>query len=399
LEPLEPYPGASRPWKCKCLKCGREVSPYYNRVKSGTGCGYCAGKIVEPSEAETVMRKANLEPLVPYPGARSHWKSKCLRCNRTVSPKYGDVRVGEGGCKFCGKKYVDPDEARTLMISKGLIPQVPYPGNSVGWKSLCAKCGKEIFPVYNTVNGRNSGCKYCKGVFVDVTDAEKLMRERNLIPLVPYPGASTGWKSKCTICGKVVSPQYGAIVQGQGSCKYCSRKVVDPDDAVEIMLQNNLQPLEPYTRSDGPWKCKCLKCGKTVTPAYVAVHGGQGGCKYCASRGIDYSAPAFIYVVTSQELGAHKIGIGNDKTKNNRIREHQRHGWKVYKSLKASSGDDAEKIEKMVLAWLRNDLKLAAYLLPEQMPQGGYSETVDAAEIEPYTIWEKVEECYKRLYK
>ncbi|MEI6039196.1 MAG: GIY-YIG nuclease family protein [Actinomycetes bacterium] len=395
LEPLEPYPGASRPWKCKCLKCGREVLPYYNRVKSGTGCGYCAGKAVEPLEAEVVMRNANLEPLVPYPGARKHWKSKCMRCNRIVSPTYGDVRIGEGGCKYCGKKYVDPDEARALMISKGLIPQVPYPGSSVGWKSLCAKCGKEIFPVYNTVNGRDSGCKYCKGVFVDAADAEKLMRDRNLIPLVPYPGASTPWKCQCMVCGKKISPQYGAIVQGQGSCKYCSRKVVAPEDAVQVMLKNNLEPLEPYSRADEPWKCRCKKCGKTVTPSYVSVNGGQGGCKYCATRGIDYSASAFIYLMTNREKGAHKIGIGTDKTRDNRIHAHKRDGWEVYKSVSIPTAEEAEKIEYQVIKWLRDVKKLPPYLSKKEMKRGGFSETVDASEIDLSTIWAKIEELSK----
>lgn len=395
LQPLEDYPGANRPWKCECLTCGKTINPQYSRVKSGTGCAFCAGKMVSPEEAVEVMRSAQLEPMVPYPGSRAHWKSKCLRCNRIVSPTYGDVRIGDGGCKFCGKKYVDPNEASELMREKGFIPQVPYPGNGVGWHCKCAKCGRDVYPAYNTVNGRNSGCKYCKGVFVDEDDAVEFMLENNLEPLVPYPGASQPWKCKCLVCGKKVSPRYGGIVQGQGGCGYCSRSFVDPEDAIQVMLKNQLQPLEPYTRSDGPWKCKCLKCGRTVTPAYVAVNGGQGGCKYCASRGIDYAAPAFVYLITHVELGAHKVGIGNDKTRNNRLKEHAKDGWEIYKSMAFESGDKAEKIEQAVLKWLRIERNLPIYLISEQMPQGGYSETVDAAEIELSTIWAKVEEFSK----
>ncbi len=395
LQPLEDYPGANRPWKCECLTCRKTVKPQYSRVKSGTGCAFCAGKMVSPEEAIEVMRSAQLEPMVPYPGSRAHWKCKCLRCNRIVSPTYGDVRIGDGGCKFCGKKYVDPNEASELMREKGFIPQVPYPGNGVGWHCKCAKCGRDVYPAYNTVNGRNSGCKYCKGVSVDEDDAVEFMLKNNLEPLVPYPGASQPWKCKCLVCGKKVSPRYGGIVQGQGGCGYCSRSFVDPEDAVQVMLKNQLQPLEPYTRSDGPWKCKCLKCGRTVTPAYVAVNGGQGGCKYCASRGIDYAAPAFVYLITHVGLGAHKVGIGNDKTRNNRLKEHAKDGWEVYKSMAFESGDRAEEIEQAVLKWLRIDRNLPIYLISEQMPQGGYSETVDAVEIELSTIWAKVEEFSK----
>jgi recombinational DNA repair protein (RecF pathway) len=395
IEPLEPYPGAGRPWKSKCMKCGKVISPHFSRVKSGTGCVYCAGKKVTPKDAVAIMVAAQLQPLEPYPGAKTHWKSRCLRCNRTVSPTYGDVRLGEGGCKFCGKSYVDADEAHELMVSKGFIPQVPYPGNGKPWQCLCAKCGRKVYPHYNSVNGKNSGCKYCKGVFVDAKDAENLMRERNLLPLTPYPGASTPWKCQCMVCGKNVSPQYGAIVQGQGSCKYCSRKVVDPEDAVQVMLKNNLEPLEPYSRADGPWKCRCKKCGKNVTPTYVSVNGGQGGCKYCATSGIDYSASAFIYLMTNPEKGAHKIGIGTDKTRDNRIRAHKRDGWEVYKTLAIATAEEAEKIEYLVLKWLRDVKKLPPYLSKKDMRRGGYSETVEAAEIDLPTIWEKVEQMSK----
>jgi hypothetical protein len=390
FEPLVKYPGANAPWKCRCKVCKQIVTPHYASIKNGRGCGVCAGKVVIPSEALKIMKKAKLRPLEPYPGAKKHWKSECLRCKRIVAPTYGDVRLGEGGCKYCGKKFVDPTEAFNFMESNGLIPQVPYPGNSVGWHCLCKKCGKDIFPVYNTVKGRGTGCKYCKKVFVDAEDAEAVMRSNNLEPLVPYPGSKFPWKCRCTVCGKVVSPQHGAIKAGQGSCAYCSRKFVDPDDAVQIMRKNNLEPLEPYSRSDGPWRCKCMKCGKTVNPSYVSVNGGQGGCKYCAVRGIDYSAPAFIYLMTSEILGAHKIGIGTNKTKDNRIHAHKRDGWVLYKFMELETAEIAERIEFEVIKWLREVKKLPPFLGKREMRRGGYTETVEAEEIRLQTIWAKV---------
>ena len=53
---------------------------------------------------------------------------------------------------------------------------------------------------------------------------------------------------------------------------------------------------------------------------------------------------------------------------------------------------EAYEIEQAVLTWLRYDLDLQQYLLPEQMPQAGHTETVDASEIDLPTIWAKVEE-------
>jgi hypothetical protein len=57
--------------------------------------------------------------------------------------------------------------------------------------------------------------------------------------------------------------------------------------------------------------------------------------------------------------------------------------------------DEAYVLEQKVLEWLRQTRKLDVYLSEFEMPQGGYSETVDAAEIELVSIWAKVEELSK----
>jgi predicted GIY-YIG superfamily endonuclease len=105
---------------------------------------------------------------------------------------------------------------------------------------------------------------------------------------------------------------------------------------------------------------------------------------------LDYNEPAYLYLVTHQILGAHKIGIANDGTRVNRIREHQKYGWDLFKSISFESGDEAFQIEQQVLSWLRQKKGLGIYLSKEQLPQGGYSETVDATEINLPIIWAKV---------
>ena len=54
--------------------------------------------------------------------------------------------------------------------------------------------------------------------------------------------------------------------------------------------------------------------------------------------------------------------------------------------------EDAFQIEQKVLIWLRKTKGLEVYLSEFEMPQGGYTETVDASEIDLPTIWAKVEE-------
>jgi hypothetical protein len=41
--------------------------------------------------------------------------------------------------------------------------------------------------------------------------AKKVFRQNKLEPLVPFPGAKSGWKSKCLITGKVISPALSKV--------------------------------------------------------------------------------------------------------------------------------------------------------------------------------------------
>jgi len=58
LEPLGPFPGAARPWPCRCAACGRESQPRYATLSNGTTCRYCG---VE--RAKLLTRRACLRPL------------------------------------------------------------------------------------------------------------------------------------------------------------------------------------------------------------------------------------------------------------------------------------------------------------------------------------------------
>jgi hypothetical protein len=41
-EPLESYPGAHTPWRCRCNKCGNEITPTYSNARKFSPCRYCA---------------------------------------------------------------------------------------------------------------------------------------------------------------------------------------------------------------------------------------------------------------------------------------------------------------------------------------------------------------------
>jgi hypothetical protein len=99
--------------------------------------------------------------------------------------------------------------------------------------------------------------------------------------------------------------------------------------------------------------------------------------------------------MTNQALGAHKVGVGNYKTRNNRITEHKKTGWVLIQNMDFQTGDLAFQVEQETLLWLREVKKLGIYLSKAEMPQGGETETVDASEIDLPTVWAKVKQLSK----
>jgi hypothetical protein len=171
--------------------------------------------------------------------------------------------------------------------------------------------------------------------------------------------------------------------------------MVDPQDAISLFLENSLKPLVPYKSTDTKWKSECMKCKRIVYPTHHMVSQRSGGCKYCATLGMDFTLPAYIYLITHDELGSHKIGISGVHAKEDRIKDHAKNGWKLYKRKNFETADQTYEVEQEVLRWLREDRGLPPHLSLSEMPQRGWTETVDASEIDLPTIWAKVEELSK----
>lgn len=59
---------------------------------------------------------------------------------------------------------------------------------------------------------------------------------------------------------------------------------VNPDEAIALMLEAGVRPLEPYPGAKVGWKVECMTCGSEGRPWYSSVKNGTGGCNVCAKR-------------------------------------------------------------------------------------------------------------------
>jgi hypothetical protein len=397
LQPLIPYPGSNKPWKSIHTVCGEVIQPRYGHIRAGrTGCPVCAGVVpITQERAFEFFRGRGLEPQEPFQGPHHPWKSIHVDCGKKISPRWASVQQGQNGCKYCAGAAVDPADALKLFRKLGLKPVVPFPGAVNPWKSIHMECGREVSPRYSGLRAGQGPCRYCAGTYVDPDEATKLYRQRGLEPLVPYPGASTGWKSIHNICGRNVSPSYGYVKMGGVGCNFCAGlEPISKEAARKLFTSRGFKPLESYQNSKTPIRSIHKVCGKEVSPLYSSIRNG-GGCKYCSVGGINLLEPGFLYLMTNENLGAHKVGIGGFTSSSNRIEQHRKHGWELYKQLDFKTAEAAYEVEQNILLWLRGEIGLSQYLLLEQMPQGGHTETVDGSEIDLPTIWAKIQELSK----
>ncbi len=345
------------PWRCLCLTCNREVSPHYSSVRRGrNGCRFCGRKAVDPEDAESTMLSAGFKPLEPYSGSSKPWRCIHDRCKREVTPTYNKIQQGRKGCRFCGGGAIDPEDAEATMLSAGLEPLEPYPGSDKRWRCLHNRCKREVTSRYADIKKGGSGCQFClhKDKFIDPEDAMATMLIAGLEPLEPYPGSDKRWRCRCLTCNREVRPLYTSIQQGHRGCKPCADKDrrIDAKEAESTMLGAKLKPLEPYPGTLSHWRCLCLTCGREVSPRRSDIKRGGGGCASCAEYGFNPSKPGWLYFIESTERDMLQIGVTNDLRR--RLKEHARGGFnRVIQVTSYKIGQSAKDWESKILKYLR----------------------------------------------
>ena len=158
---LEPYPGAAKPWLVECLNCKKRFNSALGSLNSKARCRYCQKIAVDESELLERLEELNLKPLEKYKSAKTPWKCQCLVCNRVVQPTWSRIKSGRGHCAYCSQRRVDIPQALKFMKSISLKPIVEFPGNNKPWLCQCLVCKAEVTPRWSDLRRGQGGCSNC----------------------------------------------------------------------------------------------------------------------------------------------------------------------------------------------------------------------------------------------
>jgi hypothetical protein len=398
--------------KVKCKRCDTVFFGIYTVIsrESGRGCKNCA--LIASAEKFRLspdvllkrLAKSNLVLEGTYKNSKTTLQCRCLKCNKSFGIYPGSLSKGSG-CPTCNRAAAgllrrnEEKAAIQVMISVGQVePLEPYPGAGKRWKSQCINCAQIVFPTYSGINGRKQGgCKYCadkkRGIArrIPQEKAYALFLENGFIPVSgeKYLSAETQLKCKHS-CGATVSITYRRlkrnIAVGSGSCRPCGNKKYADSTRFSIEQIDKIyakQKLKLARRKYLGMRYKhptvCLTCGwKWETlPSKIAL---GHGCPSCAKSSFKPDMPGYLYLITHNDLNAHKVGIANlSKTKlADRFYHHQKQGWSLVARWNFESGSNAQNIEREILSKLRKEMGIPAYLSKDDMPFGGWTETMSA---------------------
>lgn len=404
--PGQSYKGSKRPIKVECKICGTASNflPSYLRARSTIvrGCKTCSNNKLKLDDAvlHRRFRDANLRPLEKITSGKKSVSYQCILCGYQGKCSATSLKNARG-CFKCGKKRgadkrkLGLAEVKKMFSDHDLELIGKYENSVKPIAARCLKCDRVIKKSFNQIKRHKNGCPFCSLDKVDPLEAVDQIRRRGFEPLEPFPGGKTPWKCKCRTCGRVSKPTSVSKNQLGTRCGFCSKNRVDPAEAVDFMLANGIEPLEPYQFSNKPWRCRCMKCSREIKTRYNSVKNGIG-CRFCAVGGMDFNAPAFVYLIVHERFNALKVGIGSQQI---RLRQHTILDWEVVKVWRFATGHKASAVEEKVLTHLRKELGLSHYLSKDEMPQKGHTETFCLDDIDIPYVQKLITKCSRKNLK
>jgi hypothetical protein len=159
-----------------------------------------------------------------------------------------------------------------------------------------------------------------------------------------------------------------------GAASRADKNRYSAEEATAIMQKFGLEPLVPFPGFHEPWQSKHLECGREVKPKFSYVKSRESGCKFCSTKGLDYTAEGVIYLLERQDFFSAKVGITTPNSKTDRIAAHVKEGWQLVSTWQTTTAAEAEVVEEKTLEWWREVLDAPISMRQEDM-KSGWTET------------------------
>ncbi len=401
LKPLEEFINTKTKIKCECLLCGDIVSPILSQIKNNDrGCKKCAN--IEKSKRS--LKNSNLEKytkIISQRGGKLHaTEYRGLKGSYFIECENGhtwySTLSGLGTtrwCEICARKNRSEklrkplSEIKTLFEDANIEILSEFKTVNSSIKGRCLRCGNEVNVIPNNLKRGQGGCKVCGSkvtgskLRISEEDARKKFRENGYEILEAYLSNNIPVKARCVNCGEIGFPRLHNLTPGALTCKHCVPHATLSQQAVaKIFLDSGYTLIDTYERSGKPVQCIHSACGNTVKISHNSLMSGRG-CRFCNYGGFDFNSPGYLYIMYHEVFDSIKVGISGTGSKRDRLKDHSRHNWKLYEKFNFEKGDDAYQVEQSFFRFVRVELNIAVHLVSEQMPQGGFSETISGDEI------------------
>jgi len=406
------YHGAEKKIRVRCEVCGNEIEAIFSVIsrKSGRGCKPCAVNEsrlryrMDLNEVRSRLKASNMKLLGEYKNSNTPVACKCLKCGVVRNIRISVLLKGDG-CRPCAlakagkKRRTSEFIALEAMRKIGKVePLEPYQNQNARWKSRCLTCGSIVYPRLGSITGRKGlGCEGCanklRGIGKRVPQAKAfaLFLRNDLIPLPDQNYVDAESRIDCIhACGKKVNTSYRLVranmSKKMGSCKPCGAIKGANTQRFDISVIDKVYKSRGLTLVDRNYRgvqykhqTSCNTCGHVweSTPSHVSL---GTGCPNCAKGGVKPNLPGYIYLITHSELNAHKVGIANSAKYKlaDRLYHHGKQGWVLVKRWDFTESRNIRTIEQQVFKILRKEMDIPPYLAKDDMPFGGWTETLSA---------------------
>lgn len=406
-EPLEPYPGSSKPWRARCLSCGDEVAPrLYGISRGGSPCRACAAKRAGQKRArahhgavpqrvwDERAAAVGLEWLDPVVRSSTPTLARCKECGN-VAPVYPNGTLRGRGCTPCGwrrraeSKTLSDEEWTRRAEAVGLVWLQPHQSSSTKRRARCTRCRHEFSTTPDNVHGGH-GCPRCGDLATAA--AQRLADEEwdaraaavGIEWTEPHVKSTEPRGARCLTCEHEFRPPPGHVRSGTG-CPRCAGKVKTQKEIDAEAAAVGIKWLEPYRNRKDRHLARCLTCELEWRTSPASVHLGSG-CPSCNVGGFDPGKPGVLYVIVHEEAGVVKVGIAGDD--GDRLARHQRRGWQVVGTRREERGQVVADAEADLVAWFRR--RGFTPVPREAVPAGdGHSESAFLAEVSSAEVWRR----------